>query len=283
MSAFSRLLPIIRIIITTIFLMALSGPVAAQSADDYHPFLSDTFRLGIGAFWPQIDLTARVDGSEPGKEIDFDEAFNISDNQTSASLDFRWRFGEKWSFWGQVWGTDNSGKATLEEDYQWQDVVFKQGTFAETGVDLEIVRAFFGRKFDLAPHHEFGLGLGVHWMNLETFIEGEIIIDDDSTDFQRVSTSADFPLPNLGAWYLYSWSPKWVLEARLDWLSVTIGDYSGSIWDAQLGINYQPFKHVGFGLSYKTFQLDVDIDKSTWRGSAQYDQHGPLLAVTATW
>ena len=52
MSAPSRLLPVIRIIITTIFLVSLSNPVAAQTADDYHPFLSDTFGLEIGGFWP---------------------------------------------------------------------------------------------------------------------------------------------------------------------------------------------------------------------------------------
>lgn len=283
MSVSSRLLPVIRIIITAIFLASLSGTVVAQTTDDYHPFLSDTFTLGIGAFWPQVDFSAQVDGIVPGEEIDFDEAFNLSSSQMSGSLDFRWRFGKKWSLWGQVWAVDNSGKATLKEDYEWEDVVFKQGTFAKAGVDLEIVRAFFGRKFDLAPHHEFGLGLGLHWMSLGTFIEGEIIIDDDTTGFQRVNASADFPLPNLGAWYMYSWSPKWLLEARGDWLSVTIGDYSGSIWDGQLGINYQAFKNIGFGLHYKAFLLDVDIDKSEWRGNAEFNQNGPLLSVTATW
>ena len=283
MSASSRLLPVIQLIITTIFLVSLSNPVAAQTADDYHPFLSDTFRLEIGAFWPQIDFTGQVDGRDPSEEIDFDEAFNISDSQMTGSLDFRWRFGEKWSFWGQVWATDNSGKAVLEEDYEWEDLVFKQGTFAKAGIELEVVRAFFGRKFDLAPHHEFGLGLGVHWMSLETFIEGEIIIDEDTTGFQRANASADFPLPNIGAWYLYSWSPKWMLEARGDWLSVTIGDYSGSLWDGQLGINYQAFKHVGFGLHYKGFLLDVDIDKASWHGSAEFEQRGPLLSVSASW
>jgi hypothetical protein len=282
MSAYNRLLPV-TLIITTFLLTSLSGPVAAQSADDYHPFMSDKFNLQVGVFWPQVDFTAQADGSLPEEEIDFDEAFNLKGNTTAAAIDFRWRFGKKWSFWGQYWSFDRTGKATLEEDYNWQDVVFKQGTFAKAGANLEVARMFFGREFDLAPQHEFGLGLGLHWMSLDTFIEGEIIIDEDTTGFHRADASADVPLPNLGAWYRYSWSPKWMLEARGDWLSVDIGDYSGSLWDVQAGIYYQAFKNIGFGLFYKSFLLDVDIDKNDWHGSADFTQDGPLFTVTGTW
>ena len=56
---------LIRLFLITIFAMLLSNPVAAQTADDYHPFLSDKFNLEVGVFWPQIDFTARVDGSHP--------------------------------------------------------------------------------------------------------------------------------------------------------------------------------------------------------------------------
>ena len=101
--------------------------------------------------------------------------------------------------------------------------------------------------------------------------------------FHRASASAAFPLPNIGAWYMYSWSPKWMMQVRADWLSATIGDYSGNLWDGQVGINYQPFKNIGFGLYYKAFLLDVDVEKSDWRGKAELNQNGPLLTLTASW
>ncbi len=271
-------------LITIAFLtVVLSSQATAQTADDYHPFLSDKFNLELGVFWPQIDFTARVDGSHPDEEFDLDEALNLSDSETAVSINFRWRFGEKWSLWGQGWTTNNTGNAVLEEDVEWEDVVFKEGTFAKGGVELDIVRAFFGRQFDLEPQHEFGIGAGLHWMSLDTFIEGEIIINDSTTEFQRVSVSASFPLPNIGAWYMYSWSPKWMFQTRLDWLSASIGNYSGGLWDGQAGINYQVFKNIGFGLYYNIFVLDVDVDKSDWHGRADLKQNGPLFTVTATW
>ena len=275
--------PLNQTFILALFAALFSNPAAAQTADDYHPFLSDKFNLEAGVFFPQIGFTARVDDSHPDEEIDFDEALNLADNTSAASINFRWRFGKKWSFWGQAWATDNTGKVVLEKDVEWEDTVFKKGSFVKSGVGLDVVRTFFGREFNLGPQHELGVGLGLHWMSLDTFIEGEIFIDDSTTEFQKVSASASFPMPNLGAWYMYSWSPKWMAQARVDWLSASIGDYSGSLWDAQAGINYQAFKNIGFGLYYKGFLLDVDIDKSDWHGRADLKQNGPLLTVTATW
>jgi len=74
---------------------------------------------------------------------------------------------------------------------------------------------------------------------------------------------------------MYSWSPKWLFQARLDWLSVSIGNYSGSLWNAQTGIHWQTFKNIGFGLYYNGFNLDLDVDKNDWRGKAEFTQRGP--------
>ena len=105
MKAFNRLF--LLALFTTLF----SNSVAAQTSDDYHPFLSDKFNLELGAFFPQIDFTARADGSLPEEEVDFDEALNMNSTQAAASVSFRWRFGKKWSFWAKGWRTDDSGKA----------------------------------------------------------------------------------------------------------------------------------------------------------------------------
>jgi hypothetical protein len=260
-----------------------SNPVAAQTAEEYHPILTDEFHLGVGLFFPKKSITLRVDGSSPEDEIDFDEALGVDDHDLTGLIDFRWRFGEKWAFGGQYWSTSTSGGATLDEDVEWEDVIFKAGTFANAGVDTKIARAFFGREIKSGPQYEFGLGLGFHWMELDAFLEGEIISDDDTTDIHRVSVDAAFPLPNIGGWYMYSWSPKWLFQARLDWLSASIGNYSGGLWDLQTGIHWQAFENIGFGLYYNGFILDVDVDKDDWHGKAESKNHGPLLTLTASW
>jgi len=273
----------IRLFFGIIVLAMLSNPVFAQTEDDYHPFLSDKFNIDVGLFWPKTNYVVRVDGSDPEEDIDLDEALNLDDYHTSPSVNFRWRFGKKWSLWAQGYSTSTTGEEVLKEDIEWEDLVFRAGTFIGGGIDVKVGRLFFGREFTRGLQHEFGLGIGLHYLELDTFIEGEALINDGSIQFERASVNAKFPLPNIGGWYMYSWSPKWIFQSRLDWLSASIGNYSGSMWDIQAGVNYQAFKNIGFGLYYKAFLLDVDVDKSDWHGKAKLNQAGPVLTLTATW
>ena len=269
--------------IPALLLLSISPPVSAQTTNDYHPLLTNKFSLGIGLFWPAIDYKLEVDGTLPNEEIDFDEALQLDDYQTTGSIDFRWRFGEKWSFEGQYWDTSTNGGKILEEDVEWQDVIFKAGTFGNAGIDVKVARAFIGRVFNTSPQHEFGLGIGLHWMELGSFIEGEVIVDENTTEFQRVSVGASFPLPNIGAWYMYSWSSKWIFVSRADWFNASIGNYSGSLWDFSAGVNYQAFKNIGIGLAFKGYLINLDVDKTEWRGKVEMNQVGPVLSLTATW
>jgi hypothetical protein len=257
--------------------------VFAQESAEAHPLLNAKFTLGLGAFSPQKQFKIRVDGSSPSEEIDFDEVLGFDDSEITGAMSFRWRFGEKWSITGQHWAVDSQGGAVLIEDVEWNDIVFKEGTFANAGLKTTVTRVFFGRTFKTGPNYEFGLGAGLHWMEWNAFIEGEVIVNEDTTEFQRGAVDAAVPLPNFGGWYMYSWSPKWIATAGVDWLSVSFGDYSGGLWNARAGINYQAFKHIGIGLSYNNFTLDVDVDKSDWHGRLETRQQGPRLEFTATW
>jgi hypothetical protein len=65
------------------------NPAAAQQAGDYHPFLTNKFNLGVGAYFPDKNFNIRVDGSVPDEEIDFDEALRHDTSDTTGSLTFR--------------------------------------------------------------------------------------------------------------------------------------------------------------------------------------------------
>lgn len=282
MKTLTRLAPIF------LTLMLLTLPALAQdeegaSTEPIHPFLKNKFSLGIGGFWPDKDVTIRADGTLPGEEIDFDEDLGFSESDSSYAALFRWRFGKKWEFQAQSFKLDSTSSFTLEEDIQFEDVLFREGSFVESGVDLMVARVFFGRKFSSGPRHEFGLGLGFHWLELDVFIQGEVKIDDETTEFQRADADADFPMPNLGAWYYYAFSPKWLLNARVDWLDVSVDKYSGGLWNALLGIAWNPHKNWGFGLAVNSFGLDGSITDTDWRGKVDYTAFGPLLTITANW
>ena len=114
-------------------------------------------------------------------------------------------------------------------------------------------------------------------------IEAEVIVDDETTGVQKVEAGDSQILPNIGTWYNFSPSKRWLLHSRVDWISAKIGDYDGGLWNVSAGINYQAWRNVGIDLSWQYFNLHVDVDKTGWVGSANMTYNGPVLAVTFAW
>jgi hypothetical protein len=268
-----------------LIIFLISRSVLAQNSEPtgYHPFLSDRFILGIGGFWPDKSFEIRVDGSDPGEDIDFEKELGHDESDSTPSIDFRWRYSKNWSLSGQYWAVDSQGGTVLTEDLEWGDTVYQKGTFVNAGIETSVLRVLFGRSYlNDSPWHEFGLGAGFHWLEIESFIEGQAITGMTTT-FQRESVNATLPLPNIGAWYQYSWSPKWVTKVSSDWLSVSIGDYKGGLLNTLIGVNYQMSDIFGVTLSYNYFIFDIDVNKSDWRGRIETRHQGLRLALTASW
>ena len=243
--------------------------VAAES-EELHPYLERGFSLDLGVFYPDRELDLRVNGSVAGinDEIDFDGRRRLKSTDDIFAAELSWRFRGRWSLVGQFFKTTDSIRVVLAEDIEWGNVVFGAGSNATTGVNFSLTRIFFGRQLGNNKFHDVGIGGGFHWLDMGAFIEGEVLINGTPAAARR-SVSAEAPLPNIGAWYKYSISPRWALRARLDLLSADVGDYDGLLLNVALGVNYRAFEHVGVGLNYNFFKLDVGIDKSNWRGDIE--------------
>ena len=275
------------ILLSTFFVLMFSNAVLAQDFE-YHPRLSDNLTITLGAFKSDHSFKISAEGNiddEIESKIDFGNTVGVDESSTFFNGQVRWKFGKnrKWSVWGQYFSNNATGNAVLTEDIEWQDVIFREGTFVGAGVKLAVTRVFFGRSFVKNQQHDFGLGIGIHYLDMSIFIEGDIKIDDGSTDFFRGDADKSQPLPNIGAWYNFSPARKWLIHGRVDWISADIGDYDGTLWNAAVGVNFQAFRHVGFDLSYQYFNLNLKVTKTDWNGGLDMTYSGPVLSVTGNW
>ncbi len=260
-------------------------PAYADDQENVHPYLTRKFTLDLGMFFPDREVRLRVDGPIGGiaEEIDIQKDFGLKQSDETLSLNFGWRFGEKWELQGQYFDSSGARRKFLEKDIEWKDIVFGAGTGAGVGQNFTLYRAFFARRFKTREKHKFGVGLGLHWLEIGAFIEGNIIINGGGTEFRRETVEAAAPLPNIGAWYMYSITPKLVLRGRLDWLSAKVGDYDGTLINAAAGANYQLFENFGIGLSYNLFNLDVGVRESDWRGKIETSYEGLFAYASFFW
>ncbi len=251
-----------------------------------NPILTDNFLIGVGIFNPLKKVNISAEGSIPTAEyidndLDFDNGFGLNDFETTFTFDFMWRFSKsnKWSLRAEYFKISNTEKAVLEEDVEWEDLIFREGTSVKGGFGLALYKIFIGRVISTGDKHELGGGLGVHALDVSAFIEGNAGINDDEIEFERSEVSVVAPLPNIGFWYFYAPTEKLSFTAKLDWFGISIGDFGGSLWNLSPGVNYQVYKNIGLGASYKFFRVDIDVDKDDWKGNFNMSFSGPALTI----
>jgi hypothetical protein len=267
--------------LTTTLAVLINIPANASEAEGVHPFLASKYSLQVGVFSPSMNTTFSVNGSLGGQNtsIDFEQQLDLGETDDILAVEFNWRYGAKWSLRMQHFEGGRRHRAVLADDIQWGDITIQAGSSVSAGADLKMTRVFFGRSFDSKLRHDYGIGMGLHWLSTEAFIARDIIVS--FAESRAVSASA--PLPNIGTWYYYSPAEKWYVGGRLDWFSASVGDYSGRIINVAAGVNYQMFKHVGVGAKYQVFELSAEVRKSNWRGRVAVRYEGLYLYLSGNW
>lgn len=280
---------------TALALVVFLIPILAQGQDvqPVHPYLGNKFFASAGIFLPNqntrlgletsVDITMPDPDPAPYETIDFEESFNYNSSDETASAEIGWRFGKKWQLRGQYFRVGSDTKATLDEDVEWGDVVFNEGTFVGAGSDFQVTRLFFGRTFKSTGRSELGLGLGVHILDISAYINGNAMVDGVDIGYAQERASISQPLPNFGAWYMHAFSEKWAATLRIDWLSASVKNYDGHIINSALNVGYALSDHFGIGLAYNFFEIDLKLDDPDWTGRIMSRFDGPYISLTGYW
>jgi hypothetical protein len=270
--------------------IALLGCLLAASfaiADDRHPALDTKFYASVGGFFASRAFKVSAEGSitpsSPTQYVDFESDLKVDDTPELIVAEFRWQFAEKWNLGLQYFSSTRDAQHMLEESIEWDGVTYEIGAVVVAETSLDVTRIVFSRHFLQGKGHDFRLAGGLHWLDISAQIAGEAMLGDGTTAFAKSKATGSLPIPNVGALYQYSPSEKWLFSARVDWFSASVGNYSGDIWNTNLGANYQVAKHMGIGLGYQFFQIDGTISEDQWKGDLKIRFYGPTFQVSAFW
>lgn len=266
-------------------LLAATGPASAQESGNVHPQLRSTWWIDVGAFYPDRKFTLSAEGNVSGDndEYEFDQQLGLSERDPLFEAQVGWQFGDKWGVAVQYFNSSKDARRTLSDEVEWEDVVYEVGAEVRAGTELSVTRVVFSRHFFDEGPHDFRLAAGLHLLELSAFISGQANVGNMMSEFRKSENSVSAPLPNIGAWYRYSPSEKWLFTLRVDWLEATVDDVSGSITNMFGGINYSILDNVGIGLGYQRFGLDATLRESNWRGTADLSFSGPTFSISGYW
>ena len=271
--------------IRRLVVLVLATWLSADALAEPHPLIERKVYFQGGTFFTRPDIDIRVDGDagEIGTTVDVEAVLGLSARDEMFAGELWWRFTDQWRVAMQYFKFNERAASVLELDIEFEGLEFLAGNILSAGTKLNVTRLFVGRDLLRNERQVFGVGLGVHLLDLSASVTGEARVEGENVGRTAAGGSADAPLPNIGAWYTWAPNDRWAVTSRLDWLSASIDPYDGTIVNASAGFNYRITKNIGAGINYNVFTLNVNMSDSGWSGKADIKLHGPYAYVSAYW
>lgn len=265
-----------RLLLSAALVALPATPGMAQRFDD-------TLSLRVEAYFAGINSSLRADGNSGniGTEIDFEDDLDLSASKTLPAFELGWRINDDWVLQGQYYSLGRRTSATLDREIIVGDTVYPVNGSVAAGFDSDVYRLTIGNLLIQREKLEVGVGIGLHGTDFTVFIEGEGSLSGQSSRFRREGRSIFAPLPTIGAFGQWEPAERLTLSGRLDWLSLTIDDYSGRLINAEAAAAYRLFKNLDAGVAYRFVDYRLRVNQEDWNGRVRYQFSGPSLFLRA--
>ena len=215
--------------------------------------IEDRLRLEVNLLGASATTKLRVDESPtlPGTEINAEDDLGLDDFQLLPQVELTLLPGERHLIRLSRFAIDRSAATHLEKNISFDDQDYLVGERVDSILNLTMFGLTYGYRFIVAPRGEISASFGIQIADVEAnaVVRSRVV---------RESESGVAPLPLLGLEGRYDFSPRWSMEARVQYLTVNETDVDGSILDARLAVTWRMNPYLLFGLGYRTFQIDVN-------------------------
>jgi hypothetical protein len=241
-----------------------------------HPMLADRYFFSLGAFYPESNTQGSVNSGTVGigSFIDFESDMGLDERKLVGQIMFRMRLSERWRLEAEYAKVDRDHEKSVSRSIDFGDLSIPVSASVETSFSFEDARVAVGYSFFRTKDKEVGIGLGIHAAKMETSL--------DTQNFGSQSASTSGPLPTVSIYSQVALTDRWLLNVRLDRLSLDSGDVSGSVSSTGIEFVFQPWRHVNIGLGFRETSMDLSSTGDDWRGQVQVQQHGPLVFIGTT-
>jgi len=218
-----------------------------------------------------------VQDGQPDIGVDMDD-LGLDETKVSPA------FGGILNFWGRrltlrfdYFGYHDDANATADFEFDFDDETYPIGADLDSNLDLDLYVINLSYNFIRSDRAMFGVGLGVHLADIDLGISGSV------NGVEVASGDADVlaPLPNLYVTGAYAFTDKFLVRYGGGGISLSYGDWDGSMYFANAFIEYWPWQNVGFGAEYRYVDVDVDYDPGHKTETYDFTLPGPMFYVAA--
>ena len=260
-----------RIIRTALALVLLclfsSTAFGDQGSNSYLKYPESRFHFSLGGYAAFLDSSVQLglQGVGLGISVDTETFLGLDSTSTVLATWFEAALGKsrRHNLAFSYWSFERSGFVQVTQDTTIGDINLPIGSTLETKLDFSLFRAKYLYSVVKADRVDVQIGPGIFIMPIEfeTRINAPGLGVDENNKFDITA-----PLPVVGLHLKVALTPRLYLYQKLDLMYLSIGEFSGSIIDGDLGLEYQITKHLGIGGGWHVFDLKIDAQDDSYPG-----------------
>ena len=243
------------------------------------PWYVERFRLSAGFFVPvsNTDLQVGVEGGVNGTPVNLERDLGFNNSQLTFLANFQWRISRRSRLNLNYYNIPRKATHTLDKDITFKDTTFHANATVTTYFNTAIYQISYGYAILSKPNYELGILIGTHLVGGKAGISlsGEVNTSSKSTNFGFTA-----PLPDLGIWGGYTFSDRFATNIDVDYLSLTVGNITGSIFAYNIIVIYKVMPKLEVSLGYSGLNFKVNATKDKGTAEFKWGYNGPALGVT---
>lgn len=245
-----------RLILAALFgIAALDRALAEDAKTEGLPWEKGSLQLGGFFATFNSELTFGIGGTRNGK-IDGEDLLGLDSSLTVFRLEAMYRPGS--SLRNQIdftYGSYNrDGSAVLSHDLNVGDQTFPVGAHVNSVLDFDLFRLSYTYAFWQNNRVRLGLGLGVYAVPVKYSLN--VQSENGRSFIEGADTTV--PLPTLSLRCEVQLFSKCFAKLAVDGMYVELSEFKGSMLDANLALEYRPWRYFGFGVGYNFMGVHVE-------------------------
>lgn len=237
----------------------------------------DLLRAEISFLGASFDTQLRIDPSltVQGTQLSTEDDLGLDDSQFLVLGELTLLPGERHLVRLSGLSTRRSADTLLQRQIVFDDEIYNVNERVSSELNLTMFGLTYGYRLLTSNRAELAATLGIQIAEVEAnaVVRSRVV---------REAESGVAPLPLLGLEGRFDFTPRWSMEARVQYLTADIEEVDGSILDARAALTWRANPHLVFGLGYRSFTIDIDSADEGTPGMVDMSIAGPTLFIRAS-
>ena len=185
-----------------------------------------------------------------GTSVDFTQTLGGDTSTDAFRVDSLYRFNERHAVGFSWYRVGLSGEKALNQDIQFNDQTINAGANTQTGLSFNTYRLLYNYSFYRNDKVELAFSPGLYVIKTNFNFAGQGTINNNPGQVTVINEQVSIPLPSIGLVVNYNITPKFQFQSRYDYFYLSIGQYTGSMFEFYAGLEYRLHEHFALGAAY---------------------------------